>query len=210
MHSCNPFHRNNPILWSDSNQKYSYQGDKYESTYSSCGPSGPTGTCGPIGIEGPTKLYGCPNIHKYSSHKKKVRKPRPYKFGNSSDDSSDDSSCDEFYSANGHISPGREDWHIKSRSYKYFPTNRFSQNNPSTPKKTDKEIIIEKLKDKQDEKEENDELVCSICSENKKKVAYTSCGHVPTCIECTRQLIKDELQCPICRTVTNDVLIIFH
>jgi hypothetical protein len=53
----------------------------------------------------------------------------------------------------------------------------------------------------------DDDDACTICLENKAVIAFVPCGHMFTCIACTRALAKKE--CPTCRAAVTSVLKIF-
>jgi hypothetical protein len=54
---------------------------------------------------------------------------------------------------------------------------------------------------------EDAEDACIICHENKAVIAFVPCGHMFTCIACTRALAKKE--CPTCRAAVTSALKIF-
>lgn len=60
------------------------------------------------------------------------------------------------------------------------------------------QIVLE-VKEDVKAKEDDKELMCVICTENKKCVLYTPCNHVSSCNTCAQQILKTKPECPLCR-----------
>jgi len=50
------------------------------------------------------------------------------------------------------------------------------------------------------------EMTCSVCMINKKAVVFVDCGHLATCLECSRKLNN---KCPICSTMNEKVIRVY-
>jgi hypothetical protein len=51
----------------------------------------------------------------------------------------------------------------------------------------------------------DDELMCSICNDNKQNIKFVPCGHTYTCSECYQQLVK-KYECPVCKQIITQLV----
>lgn len=61
--------------------------------------------------------------------------------------------------------------------------------------KEKKESTTKETKSKGDET--NEALLCKICMDEQMNMVFEPCGHLSTCLKCSRPLYK----CPMCRTI---------
>lgn len=90
---------------------------------------------------------------------------------------------------------------IKQLLSEYPDDEQEQQQQPEPPSLNE---VLEKLlpKDRKTDadKDDDDPSECTICCERVRCVALDPCGDVAGCVECTKQLVKDnKIQCPICR-----------
>lgn len=68
-----------------------------------------------------------------------------------------------------------------------------------------KEINELKLENKEYKEKIIEQNECIICIENKLQIVFVPCGHICSCVECSKRLN----QCPICRKNIDSCLKIF-
>eukprot|EP01102_Stenamoeba_stenopodia_P011976 TRINITY_DN3724_c0_g1_i2.p1 TRINITY_DN3724_c0_g1~~TRINITY_DN3724_c0_g1_i2.p1 ORF type:complete len:336 (-),score=82.45 TRINITY_DN3724_c0_g1_i2:14-1021(-) len=66
---------------------------------------------------------------------------------------------------------------------------------------------VEELKEKQNEEEEA--KLCQICCEKEKNSVFVPCGHVTSCLSCSKQIADQGHNCPACRGVIQAVYQIY-
>lgn len=52
---------------------------------------------------------------------------------------------------------------------------------------------------------------CSIClEEDKLNIILEPCGHNCVCLQCAKEIIKNNMECPICRTQVTGMMKLFN
>lgn len=72
--------------------------------------------------------------------------------------------------------------------------------NASDESKTYENILDEK-NDNLAEEDDKSDIVCQICTVNRRNVVLVPCNHSVTCIACVKEIEKLDNKCPICRII---------
>lgn len=57
--------------------------------------------------------------------------------------------------------------------------------------------------------EDNDDVICMICTENRRNVVLIPCAHSVTCIKCIKSIVSTNNKCPVCRSDIKDKIFYF-
>ncbi len=96
-------------------------------------------------------------------------------------------------------------------SYYLYPDRRNeskTSNDPSTNNYETSNDLDEK-KDTLISEGDKDDVVCQICSANRRNIVIIPCAHSVTCIKCIKSLSQHGNKCPVCRAEIKNTVFYF-